>query len=68
MKTDELDRLSRSLKSIANAITPLDACGAHDEEGGFVSSLTEAIMGHTKAVGRVANAIESLADAVRHRD
>ncbi len=46
---------------IANAITPIDAIPAHDEGGGTVASLTEAVMGVTAAGFAIASAIDNLA-------
>lgn len=53
-----------AIKLIANAITALDAHGGNDAFGGHVTSLTEAVMGLTKGMSRIAEAMQSLADAV----
>lgn len=55
--------LSFALSHIANAITPLDAGSGRDAAGGHVSSLTEAVMGITAGLFRVAEAIEYHADS-----
>jgi hypothetical protein len=63
---DAVASLSYSTKRIANAITPGHAAGSTDASGGHVESLTEAVMGMTAGLGHIAEAIESLADAVRN--
>lgn len=65
MHKDETEVLYQGLKSIANAITPFDASGNRDAAGGYVTSLTEAVMGNTKAMVRVAEALENIAEAIR---
>lgn len=59
--------LSFSAKRIANAIDAGDASPGKDATGGHVASLTEAVMGVTAGLCRIASAIESLADAVREK-
>lgn len=61
----ELDGIGKSLNRIANSITPTGAMPARDAEGGHVESLTEAVMGMTGALSRIADNIQALADAVR---
>jgi hypothetical protein len=61
---DVIDHLSRSARRIADAITP-NITGGKDEAGGHVESLTEAVMGMTNGLCRIASSIESLAEAVR---
>lgn len=56
--------IKTGLESIANAIRPIGALPGKDATGGYVSSLTEAIMGITAGLDRVANNIELLADMV----
>lgn len=48
-------------------ITPVGIGIGHDETGGAVGSLTEAVIGVTAGLCRIADAIESLASAVRER-
>lgn len=64
---DVLRELAIGAERIAGAITPLTASPGHDATGGSVLSLTEAAMGVTAGLVRIADAIESLADAVRSR-
>lgn len=53
------DAVAQGLTSIANAILPNAAAG-QDETGGTVDSLTEAVMGITAGLVRVAEAIGSI--------
>lgn len=64
---DAVDELARCTSLVANAITPIgsNACPGHDETGGAVGSLTEAFMGVTAGLCKIANAITDLAEAVR---
>ena len=57
------DDVAHSLKSVANAITPLGTAPGHDEHG-TVASLTEAAMGISFALGRIASSINGLTEAV----
>jgi hypothetical protein len=52
------------INKIASAITPRNAVGSKDAAGGFVSSLTEALMGHTAGLCQVAESLESIASAI----
>ena len=67
---DGLDRwadLSRNIDRLARvgeAITSQGDVG-HDETGGTVTCLTEAVMGVTAGLCKIAEAIDGLADAVR---
>lgn len=60
----ESRELRETLKLIANAITPTDAMAGRDASGGRIESLTEAVMGITAGLFRVAEAIEYHADLV----
>lgn len=63
--TDKIvDGVQRAFAMVARAITA-DAQGTFDVTGTHVSSLTEAVMGMTSALGSIADAIDNLADAVR---
>ena len=61
---DAIDSLAQATAYISGAITA-DASPGHDETGGSVTSLTEAVMGITAGLCRVAESISSLAEAVR---
>jgi hypothetical protein len=58
--------VANAVRSVANAITPMDAMPGHDANGGTVASLTEAVMGLTASMSRIADAIESVAEAMRN--
>ena len=58
--SNNIDRLAR----VGEAITSR-AGGGHDETGGMVTCLTEAVMGVTAGLCEIAEAIDGLADAVR---
>jgi hypothetical protein len=62
---EAVNQLSVEANRIANAITPVGAAPGHDPTGGTVNSLTEAVMGVTAGLVRVAEAIEILAEAVK---
>ena len=59
------DAIISGLGMLADAITPRNAAGQADSSGGFVESLTEAVMGLTSAAGEIAGEIHELVDAVR---
>jgi hypothetical protein len=65
------DELSEAIydgcAKIANAVTPLGASPARDEDGGYVASLTEAIMSIGSALRHIALAIGDLAEAIREK-
>lgn len=67
MKSEDIERIQWSLGRLANAITPLDALPGTDDTGGVVGSLTEAAIGITAGLVRIADAINDLAEAVRER-
>jgi hypothetical protein len=56
--------LAMALGQIANAITPANTSPGPDANGGFVASLTEAVMGCSSGLAAIANAINRLADVV----
>jgi phage-related protein len=59
-----VDVLAFRVKQIAAAITPQDAEPGKDATGGTVASLTEAIMGVTGGLVKIADSIQALAEAV----
>lgn len=66
---DELaDAIRDASHTLARAITPLDAMGCEDAAGGYVSSLTEAVMGNTAALMAIAAALESIDRSIRLHD
>lgn len=64
---DMLHKVSVAGFGIANAITPRGCADGNDATGGRVGSLTEAAMGITAGLVRIADAISDLADATRNR-
>lgn len=62
---DAIVDLARSGSWVANAIMPSGASPGQDETGGSVASLTEAVMGVTAGLVKIASAIHDLADTVR---
>jgi hypothetical protein len=56
--------IASRLHQIARAITPDDAMPGHDATGRTVASLTEAVMGITAGLYRVAEAISRVADVL----
>ena len=58
------DAIYEGLRKVAGAITPLGVGRGTDAAGGNVESLTEACMGITSGLCRIADAINNLADAV----
>lgn len=65
---DVLAHLAQATACVARSITPPDAIGNEDACGGHVESLTEAVMGMTGGLARIADSISELADAVRSLD
>lgn len=62
------ESLIYGLKHLTDAITPISALPGNDAAGGTVNSLTEAVMGVTAGLVRIADAISDLAEAVRERE
>ena len=54
---EALNNIASALWGVANAITPTGATAGTDAVGGTVASLTEAVMGVTKAVANVNSTI-----------
>jgi hypothetical protein len=67
MKEDDVLEMSDAVDGIANAITGRDLDLGSDETGGTIGCLTEAVMGITAGLCRVASAISELAEAVREK-
>ncbi len=53
--------LADAIRAAAEAITPSGAAPGRDESGGYVSSLTEAVMS-------VSSGLHAIADAIRDAD
>lgn len=58
--------LRTGLHRVASAITPPDSA-AEDATGGACGSLTEAVMGMTAALVKIADAMESIAEAIKEK-
>jgi len=61
--------IENSIHTLANSITPSNVLAGHDAVGGTVCSLTEAVMGITGGLCRIAEAINNFADIIdKHGD
>lgn len=68
-----VDRIVRALGEIDRAITPRGSgntlCpGGHDASGGYVTSLTEAVMGVTAGLCKIAESIDRYTNAVIEKE
>jgi len=61
-----MSEIKEAIENLANSISPIDGEGT-DAVNGTVRSLTEAIMGVTKAGTEIARALDNIADAIRER-
>ena len=66
MEEEDVDLIGRAITSVGHAISA-DAAPGHDETGGTVNSLTEAVMGVTAGLVMIAEAINGLAASVEAR-
>jgi hypothetical protein len=64
----EVKQLTGAANMIADAILPLNSTGITDDAGVFVNSLTEAVMGVTAGLIRVASALEDIAAAIDRKE
>jgi hypothetical protein len=64
---DVIDDVARGLRTIAHAITPLDACPMTTPNGGSVGSLAEAVVYAAQNLELIADAISDLAEAIRSK-
>jgi hypothetical protein len=60
------EEMVHAVNRVAHAITA-DAAGGRDENGGYVSSLTEAVMGMTAGLLKIAEAINSSSESSNNR-
>lgn len=56
------------VEELARAIVPAGTCGNHDAAGGYVTSLTEAVMGITAGLHAIADAIQEHNEILRERN
>lgn len=52
---------------LTKSVMPRDLPGGKDATGGHVECLTEAVVGVTAGLCRIADALESIAEAIRER-
>ncbi len=64
---DVVDRLAGAMRLAAHSIFPSDATRGHDATGGTICSLTEAVMGLTAGLCRIADSISELANSVKDK-
>lgn len=62
-----LDELASSVNRIASAITPV-AVGNNGANGGYVESLTEAVMDASHGLKAIADALMAVAEAIHDHD
>jgi hypothetical protein len=62
------DEIAKSIDRLADSITPFRSAPGHDKSGGYVASLTEAVMGVTAGLCEIAEAIHRLADVMEKRN
>lgn len=62
---DAMDNVACYVEAVANALSPIGAIAGDDATGGRVNSVTEALMGCTAGLCRIASAIELLATVVQ---
>ena len=63
--TEALESCSEGIYRIANAITPTGAAAMETPNGGRVGSLTEAVIYAAENIGRMADALSDIAEAIR---
>lgn len=63
--TDALESCSDAIYRVARSITPLDASAMETPNGGRVASLTEAVIYASENIGRMADALSDIAEAIR---
>lgn len=64
---DVVNSVANSIRALAKSILPPSAAPNNDASGTGVDSLTEAVMGATAGLMRIAESIGDLADAVRSK-
>jgi hypothetical protein len=61
------EQIYDGLRSVSSAITANSASGGPDETGGHVECLTEAVMGMTSALSRIADGLYEIARAIEEK-
>ena len=64
MDEEQIEDALMAIYALAGAISPNNAARGEDAAGGTVGSLTEAVMGVTAGLCRIADSVQSLACAV----
>lgn len=54
------EAIAAAIRSLANAVTPVGAGPAHDAMGGYVGSLTEAVLGITSALATIGHELSAI--------
>ena len=62
-----MEELARNIGSVSEAITPYGVGVGEDATGGCVHSLTEAVMGITAGLVRIAEAIDGLSNSISEK-
>ena len=62
-----MEELARNIGSVSEAITPYGVGVGEDATGGCVHSLTEAAMGITAGLVRIAEAIDGLSNSISEK-
>lgn len=65
---EAIETMANNAGRVADAICPFTSLPGKDAAGGYVASLAEAVMGMTGGLVRIAESIETLAEAVRDRE
>lgn len=67
ISSEKIEEFLYAFKRLGNAITP-NVCGSSDKTGGHVESLTEAVMGVTSGLCRIADAIDNFSEIIKEKD
>lgn len=62
---DQGEQISDAIRALARAVTPPGAMGSTDAAGTYAESLTEAVMGVTAGLVKIADALEMIAEEMR---
>lgn len=61
---DDVLELARQIHRVAHAIFPQDAAPSTDRHGGYIASLTEAVMSCSRSFSDIASALDGVASAL----
>lgn len=65
MNDESEAEIAGAISSVAHAMYPAGIAGGNDAAGGHVASLTEAVMGVTRGLCCIAEALDNVAQAIR---